>query len=198
VRERDDLARRQPLAVLAGDVRERDQPRSRPDRGPQPLEQRLDVGRQRDAPERDPAPLGQVDPGQLPGRVLLIGQQHLVAGLPVHAPGDRVDPLGDVARQRDLVRPDVQRRGQLGAQAGRDGREQLAPGRRVQPDLLEPPFEVERGVEDAARGGAGPAGVEVVGRREGRDVGPDRGQVELRQHRATAGAHETDRPQRSR
>ena len=50
----------------------------------------------------DPAQLRLIGPGKAQRRVLLIGDDHLVAGPPVDAGGDQVRAVGGIARQSNF------------------------------------------------------------------------------------------------
>ena len=73
--------------------------------------------RERQLPDDDALPLRLELPRLESARVLVVRQQHLVAGRKIEAVGDEAHPLGGVARQRDLVRVGPDERGQLPPQA---------------------------------------------------------------------------------
>ena len=70
----------------------------------EPLDYPVRLVRRKRKLSHDDAPaLHEVHPRQRPCRMLLVGDDHLVARLPVNAGGDDVDALGHVAGERDLV-----------------------------------------------------------------------------------------------
>ena len=98
------LASGQDEAGASRNVAQAEQLGTRRDEVVQPLDYPVRLVRRKRQLSHDDAPaLHEVHPRQRPGGMLLVGDDHLVARLPVNAGGDDVDALGHVPGEGNLV-----------------------------------------------------------------------------------------------